>query len=194
MGTSAEARRKSLHRLRLLRLAPRRAEKFLPPPQNPGIQLIASGVPTRTLENSAPLFSRLGCADDAIANFPPTLDAGPRRSLRRGPPSIAPHTVHRAHGGRRAHVRGLRAPRPHQPALGGRAARQGVRLADDRRGDGELQAQGAARRRRPPLLPMQPMQPVLPIPPAAAATAAADPRPTRSRTFATRTGCWWCSR
>ena len=41
--------------------------------------------PTRTLENSAARFSRLGCADDAIANFPPTLDAGPRRRLRRGP-------------------------------------------------------------------------------------------------------------
>ena len=42
------------------------------------------GGPTRTFENSAALFSRLGCADDAIANFPPTLDGGPRRRLRRG--------------------------------------------------------------------------------------------------------------
>ena len=30
-----------------------------------------------TETNSAAVFSRLGCADDAIANFPPTLDAGP---------------------------------------------------------------------------------------------------------------------
>ena len=37
------------------------------------------------MTNPATVFSRLGCADDAIANFPPTLDAGPRRSLRRGP-------------------------------------------------------------------------------------------------------------
>ena len=41
------------------------------------------------LTNSAARFSRLGCADDAIANFPPTLDGGPRRSLRRGPPAYA---------------------------------------------------------------------------------------------------------
>ena len=60
-------------------------KKFLPPPQNQGIQLIENGGPTRTFENSATVFSRLGCADDAIANFPPTLDGGPRRSLRRGP-------------------------------------------------------------------------------------------------------------
>ena len=53
--------------------------------ENPGIRIIWNGGPTRTLENSAALFSRLGCADDAIANFPPTLDAGPRRCLRRGP-------------------------------------------------------------------------------------------------------------
>ena len=35
------------------------------------------------------MFSRLGCADDAIANFPPTLDADPRRKLRRGPAILA---------------------------------------------------------------------------------------------------------
>ena len=51
-------------------------KSFYHPRKIRGIQFIASGVPTRTLENSAPLFSRLGCADDAIANFPPTLDAG----------------------------------------------------------------------------------------------------------------------
>ena len=60
-------------------------KKFLPPPQSSGIWIIGNDGPTRTLENSAPLISRLGCADDAIANFPPTLDAGPRRRLRRGP-------------------------------------------------------------------------------------------------------------
>ena len=49
--------------------------------------IIWIGGPTRTFENSAALFSRLGCADDAIANFPPALDAGPRRRLRRGPAS-----------------------------------------------------------------------------------------------------------
>ena len=46
----------------------------------------ASGGPTRTPENYAARFSRLGCADDAIAIFKRTLDGGPRRSLRRGPP------------------------------------------------------------------------------------------------------------
>jgi len=60
-------------------------EKVLLPPQNPGICIDDNGGPTRTLENSAAQFSRLGCADDAIANFPPALDAGPRRRLRRGP-------------------------------------------------------------------------------------------------------------
>jgi len=55
--------------------------------ENPGIWIIWNGGPTQTLENSAALFFRLGCVDDAIANFPPTLDGGPRRSLRRGPPS-----------------------------------------------------------------------------------------------------------
>jgi len=52
-------------------------KKFLPPPQNPGIQLIENGGPTRTLENPAPLFSRLGCADDAIASFPSRLPSTP---------------------------------------------------------------------------------------------------------------------
>jgi len=50
------------------------AEKVLLPPQNPGIWIIENGGSTRTLDNSAALFSRLGCADDAIANFSPTLD------------------------------------------------------------------------------------------------------------------------
>jgi len=55
------------------------------PAENPGIQSIENGGPTRTVKILRHDSSRLGCADDAIANFPPTLDAGPRRSLRRGP-------------------------------------------------------------------------------------------------------------
>ena len=55
------------------------------PAENPGIQLIENGGPSRTLEKFCGMVlpSRLRC--NAIANFPPTLDAGPRRRLRRGP-------------------------------------------------------------------------------------------------------------
>ena len=45
------------------------------------------------LTNSAARFSRLGCADDAIANFPPTLDAGPRRTTGAGVPAPGPMTL-----------------------------------------------------------------------------------------------------
>ena len=62
-----------------------RRQKPLSSLENPGTWIIGSGDPKRRLTNPAARFSGLGCAEDAIANFPPTLEAGPRRRLRRGP-------------------------------------------------------------------------------------------------------------
>jgi len=49
--------------------------------------LTTTAVPREHLKIRRHDSSRIGCADDAIANFPPTFDAGPRRRLRRGPAS-----------------------------------------------------------------------------------------------------------
>ena len=92
--------RNSVERQAHLQLHVRHFRRHLTPTKNPVLEsgnpgigqiwIIGSGDSTRRLTNPAARFSRLGCADDKLFAFPPTLDGGPRRRLQRGPPNPPP--------------------------------------------------------------------------------------------------------